>query len=379
MKSLIATLSIALCAGLMPAGSAFADAGHDHGDAPAGASGDNPRRLPDGSVFLPKTGQRQLALRTRPAERAVLPRSVELTGRVVADPNAGGKVQPTVPGRIEAGPGGLPRLGQAVTRGQVLALVRSSAAPLDRANQVALGAELRASLDVARRRLARLEQLEDTIPRKDLEAARADATGLAQRLAAVEGSVSATEALRAPVTGVIAASNVVAGQVVDARDTVFEIVDPSRLLVEALAYDATLAGRVRDASASPAAGVRLPLVFSGAGRILREGAVPLQFRTAPAGPGGTAADGAPPLSIHQPVRVLVRTDETIDGFALPAAAVVRNAANQDIVWVHASAEHFVPRGVRQSPLDGATVAVVDGLRPGDRVVTQGAALLNQVR
>jgi biotin carboxyl carrier protein len=379
MTSFIATFSIALFAVLSTAGGAFAGPGHDHGDPPAATAGDHPRRLPDGSVFLPKPGQRQLELRTQPAERGVHARSVELAGRVVADPNAGGRVQPTVPGRIEAGPGGLPRLGQAVARGQVLAMVRSSAAPLERANQVALGAELRAGLDVARRRLARLEQLEDTIPRKDLEAARADATGLAQRLAAVEGSVSAAEALRAPVAGVIAASNVVAGQVVDARDTLFEIVDPSRLLVEALAYDATLAGRVRGASASPAAGVRLPLVFSGAGRILREGAIPLQFRTAPAAAGARAADDPPPLSIHQPVRVLVRTDESVDGFALPAAAVVRNAANQDIVWVHAAAEHFVPRGVRQLPLDGATVAVVDGLWPGDRVVTQGAALLNQVR
>jgi len=64
---------------------------------------------------------------------------------------------------------------------------------------------------------------------------------------------------------------------------------------------------------------------------------------------------------------------------LPAAAVVKNAANQEIVWVKTSAERFAPRPVRTQPLDGARVAVVDGLEAGVRVVVQGAALLNQVR
>jgi multidrug efflux pump subunit AcrA (membrane-fusion protein) len=35
--------------------------------------------------------------------------------------------------------------------------------------------------------------------------------------------------------------------------------------------------------------------------------------------------------------------------------------------------------VRQVPLDGSTAAIVDGLKTGDRVVTQGAPLVNQVR
>ena len=44
---------------------AFAGDGHDHGDegsAPVGGNG--PRRLPDGSVFLPKPAQRQIGVRT---------------------------------------------------------------------------------------------------------------------------------------------------------------------------------------------------------------------------------------------------------------------------------------------------------------------------
>jgi len=100
---------------LAVATSAMAGPGHDHGDAaPVSANSDAPKRQPDGSVFLPKPAQRQLQVRTAVVVQAEHPQTVELTGRVIADPNAGGKVQPTQAGRIEPGPRGLPSLGQSV-------------------------------------------------------------------------------------------------------------------------------------------------------------------------------------------------------------------------------------------------------------------------
>ena len=64
---------------------------------------------------------------------------------------------------------------------------------------------------------------------------------------------------------------------------------------------------------------------------------------------------------------------------LPATAIVKDRNNQDIVWVHVGAERFVPRTVRYVPSDGVTSIVVDGVAKGDRIVVQGASLLNQVR
>lgn len=379
MKNLLTTVLTAAMAVLalsthLPS---TAGPGHDHGaEGNAAATGDAPRRQPDGSVFLPKQSQRQLGIRTVIAEERSLPRTIELTGRVIADSAAGGRVQPTQAGRIEAGPRGLPQLGQAVRKGEVLAVVRASSGAIERANQFAQTAELRANLDLARRRVARLSELEGTVPKKDIEASQAEARGLEQRLAAVGGSVSATEALVAPVTGVIAASNVVTGQVVDAREVLFEIVDPARLTVEASAFDAALLASIAtgpgSASASPGAGVSVPLQFMGAGRAMREGAIPVQFRTLP-------SKDSVPLLVHQPVKVMVQTRTQIKGFALPASAVVKSPSNQDMVWLHTGAEQFVPRSVRLEALDGATVSVTDGLKAGDRVVTQGAPLVNQVR
>lgn len=350
---------------------AWADAGHDHGEAAPATNGNGPKRLPDGNVFLPKTSQRQLAVRTVLTEQKDLPQTVELAGKVIMDANAGGRVQPTQPGRIEADSRGLPQLGQAVRKGEVLALVRASAGAIERANQQSQSAELSAQLEQARRRAARFAQLEGSVPQKDIDAAQADVQSLQARVAAVARSVSATEALVAPVSGVISLSNVVAGQVVDAREVLFEIVDPARLVVEALAYDLNLVGNIAAASAGAGATAAVPLRFMGAGRSQREGAIPLQFRT----------DGkqAVPFAVNQPVKVVVQTRTTVKGVPVPAAAIVKSAANQDMVWVHTGAENFEARTVRFMALDGATVSVVDGLKAGERVVTQGAALVNQVR
>ncbi len=353
------------------ASAAFAhDGGHE--EAPAPAASNAPKREPDGEVFLPKASQRQLAILTQLTEMKDLPRSVELAGRVVMDANAGGKVQPTQAGRIEAGPRGLPVLGQAVRKGEVLALVRPSVSAIERANQTAQAAELRANLGLARQRVARLAELEGSVPRKEIEVAQAELRSLTERSAAVAGSLSPSEALRAPVSGVIAAANVVAGQVVDARELLFEIVDPTRLRVEAIAHDLALAGDIAAAAASVDGGkTSFKLAFVGAGRTLREQALPVLFSTA----GSTL----PSLAVGQALTVVVQTRSTVKGVAVPASALVKNPGNQDIVWVHTGAERFEPRSVRYTPLDGASISVLEGLKAGERVVVQGASLVNQVR
>jgi len=370
-----ATFLLAACTLIVSTTASFevtAGPGHDHGEesVPA-ASGNAPKRQADGGVFLPKLSQRQLGIRTVAVEEASLPKAVELTGRVVADANAGGKVQPTQAGRIEAGPRGLPTLGQAVRKGEVLAVVRASTSAIERANQQSQSTELKSNLELAKKRLLRLEQLEGTVPAKDIEAAKSDVSSLQQRSEAIGASLVALEALVAPVSGVIASSHVVAGQVVDAREVLFEIVDPNRLSVEASAFDAALVGNIASASIASTQGI-VALQFAGAGRTLREGAIPLLFRTKP-------GKGTLHLAVNQPVKVILQTKEVVKGFAVPTSAVVKNTSNQDMVWVHTGAETFVPRTVRVVPLSGSMMSVTNGLEAGDRVVSQGAPLVNQVR
>ena len=64
---------------------------------------------------------------------------------------------------------------------------------------------------------------------------------------------------------------------------------------------------------------------------------------------------------------------------MSTSALAKNPSNETVVWVKTAAERFEPRPVRIEPLDGARVAVVSGVEPGERVVVQGASLLNQIR
>lgn len=345
----------------------------EHLDAPGAAvNASGLARLPDGSVNVPKTAQRRMAIRTMLAPESEAAATVEMPGRVVMDPNASGRVQAVHGGRVEAGPKGLPVAGQSVKRGEVLAYVRHHAEPYALGTQQAQLAELRAQRQLAEQRLRRLEGLEGTVPRKEIEAARAEATSLAERERSIGGSLVARETLTAPVSGVIARADLVVGQVVESRDVLFEVVDPARLLVEATTADAAVAARVAGASLQGVPEVTLRLL--GASRSLRDGVLPLTFAVSPA-KAGTAL----PVAIGQPVTVVAQSKDRIKGVVLPAQAVVRNPSNEPIVWIKSGAERFIPQPVQYRPLDASTVVVTQGLSADNRVVVQGAPLIAQIR
>lgn len=347
--------------------------GGEHLDAPgAVVNTSGLARLPDGSVNVPKAAQRRMAIRTVLAPESEAAATVELPGRIVMDPNASGRVQAVHGGRIEPGPKGLPVAGQTVQRGAVLAYVRHHAEPYALGAQQAQLAELKAQRQLAEQRVQRLEGLEGTVPRKEIEAARSEAQSLAQRERSIGGSLAAREALVAPVAGVIARSDLAAGQVVEPRDVLFEIVDPSRMLVEATTADTALAGQIAGASLQGMADAKLRLI--GVSRALRDGVLPLTFAVAAAKP-----DTPLPLAIGQPITVVAQSRERIKGVVLPAQAVVRNPANEPIVWIKSGAERFIPQPVQFRPLDAATVVITQGLGADNRVVVQGAPLIAQIR
>ena len=95
---------------LLTSGGAFAHGSedHSHGEedkdkAPAAAApmamtgtgtgaSESPRRLPDGSLYVPKPSQRLLSIRTTVAKPQEAAQTVQLSGQIVADPNGGGHV-----------------------------------------------------------------------------------------------------------------------------------------------------------------------------------------------------------------------------------------------------------------------------------------------
>jgi len=373
MASATALAASVLCASPTLAAPGAHGPNGEHLDAPGAAvNASGLARLPDGSVNVPKIAQRRMAIRTVLAPESEAAASVEMPGRVVMDPNASGRVQAAHGGRIEAGPKGLPVAGQSVKRGEVLAYVRHHAEPFALGTQQAQVAELRAQRELAEQRLKRLEGLEGTVPRKEIDAARTDARSLAERERSISGSLVAREALTAPVSGVIARADLVVGQVVESRDVLFEVVDPARMLVEATTADAKVAARVAGASLQGVPEVSLRLL--GASRSLRDGVLPITFAVSASKPGT-----ALPLAIGQPVTVVAQSTERIKGVVLPAQAVVRNPSNEPIVWIKSGAERFIPQPVQFRPLDASTVVVTQGLSADNRVVVQGAPLIAQIR
>ena len=365
---------------LLAASYGSAHEGHDHGAdekkdaktltaAPTGG----PQRQASGAVFMPKPAQRTLVIRTAVAEAGEFATSVELNGRVVPDPALGGKVQAAQGSRVEAPPGGLPRLGQRVTRGQVLATLVHIEDPVERARQQVMVHEVNNQLAVAQKRQRRYQDAPGYFPRREIDETKIEIDSLQQRLTDLKASISGREMLTAPVSGVIASSMVLAGQVVEARELLFEIVDPQRLMIEAQAFDAALVdalGAASAASATASDGTPIRLRFVGGGRSLRDASLPLLFAILPP---------APPLALGQPLKLIAATRQIQNGVAVPSTAVVRTATGATQVWVHESAEVFVPRTVSVQPLDAQRVRVTAGLAGGERVVTQGATLIGQVR
>lgn len=223
-------------------------------------------------------------------------------------------------------------------------------------------------MSIVTRKVERLRAIERVIARSQLEDAELELKGLTERRANLSRVNRTPEPLTAPVDGVIASANAVAGQVVEPNTIVFQIVDPRRLWIEALTFEPqAINGRAQGALTN---GQTLDLAYLGTGLADRNQAVPVHFSVK----GDTSA-----LRAGQFISVLASTQEERSGIALPREAVLRGSNGQSIVYEHTNAERFVIREVRVEPLDGARVLVVSGVDAGKRIVTQGAELLNQIR
>lgn len=336
----------------------------------AGGGGDAAARLPSGDVFAPKGVQRIIGLRTIVAADGFTTPSANLTGQIIADPRRGGLVQSATGGRVTAGASGIAVIGQSVRAGQILAIIEPPLQAIDRASLSRELGDLDQQIALAANRASRLRRLEGVVPRREIEEAAITLRGLQSRRSGLGQATSAREVLRAPISGVISVSGVRVGQVVAAQTTLFEIVDPSRLYVEANLFDrrpilagASAVGKTSD-------GATFNLVFEGAGLADRGRAAQGLFRIV----------GAPPrLRVGESVTIAAPLGEPVAGVIVPRAAFISGANGLTSVFVKTRAEAFALRNVTTAPVDADNVAILSGVKSQERVVTIGATLLGQVR
>jgi cobalt-zinc-cadmium efflux system membrane fusion protein len=353
---------------------ARAHEGHLEEDARAVTTpGDAPRRLPDGRVFVPKPTQRILDVRTVVVRPKTMPKAVVLVGRVIANPNRSGLVQSITGGRVIPPERGLPRMGQAIAKGDVLASIEPPMAIADRTTISERMGEIEQGIAVAEAKLRRLRAMAERslVPQSLVVETEAELEGLQRRREVVRETRLAPEVLRAPIDGVVALSRVVAGQVVQAQDVLFQIVDPGSLWIEAFDYGDNDPATLEHATAIGGSGnVAMKLSFQGWSRTLQQQATVLIF---------AISDPTPSLRIGQPVTVTAQRGETTSGLVIERDALVRGGNGETVAWRHVEPEYFEPRPVRTEPFDATHVLVAAGIGDGERIVVRGAELINQIR
>jgi membrane fusion protein, heavy metal efflux system len=336
------------------------------------ATSDAPRQLPDGTAFVAKPTQRLLEVRTAAAKTETVRPAVNLIGRVIGDPNRTSVVQSIHGGRVIPLEGGIPRIGQSVSKGDVLVKIDPYLPLADRTTISEKTGEIEQLIAVAETRLRRLRPLAEgnAVPRSQVTDIEAELAGLRLRREAIRNARTEPELLRAPTDGVIAVAKVVPGQVVQPQDMLFQVVDPKALWVEALVYGTVDATSLAEATAVGTSGQTMPLAFRGFSRALQHQASIVHF---------AISEPPPDLSVGQPVTVVAKSGAPITGIIVPRDAVVRSGNGEAIVRLHVEAERFEPRPVRTQPFDATRVVAAAGVTEGERVVTRGADLINQIR
>lgn len=373
MKNNNLLTTLVLCFSLLPT---LAQAGpehdHSHDDAPVVANANAPQRLPDGRVFLPKSTQRFIQVRTQVVKIQDVSKTQLLNGTVIRQSNAKGKLFAPQNGKFTLS-GDLPQIGDTVKRGQQFGTISLSQDAQERTNQAAALANLKQQLKLAKLEKKRLTKLGNLIPRQEVDAAANTVQRIKAQISAYQRGQRTSQNLSIPQSGIINAIYINHQQSVQAGDLLLEIIDPEQVMLEALSYDPLLATDI--ASASVTIGEEsIPLQYQGTNGELRQQALPLRFTAAEHVPNQLAN-----VPVGLPVQITVQTQKQVTGVPVPIQSLARNASNQSIVWLKVAAEHYQPQEVMYQPLDGKRVVVTAGLKGMERIVTEATTLINQIR
>lgn len=367
-RTVQAGLSVALVAGAAvatflltrepPPAGALADEGHDHAAMMAGMAEAQPVRLTEADA-------RRIGVTLTAAETKVLPVVVEAVGVATYDETRLRVVNPKLEGWVETlhvDFNGAPvRRGdplmdiyapQLVSAQEELALaaslVRESGSDRGRENAATL-------LESARRRLAYWDIPEATIR-------RVEETGQVQRSVTIPS----------PTTGVVVEKDIVAGDRITPGMTLYRIADLSRVWVEVDVFERDL-GSVRIGQQATVRFEAFP-------------AEPFQARVSYIYPTVSleSRTGRVRLELENPegrLRPGMYARVSLTGETGPATVVVPRSAlletgERAVVFVEGPDGSLLPRAVTPGRVAGREVEILSGIRPGDRIVTSAAFLVD---
>lgn len=358
-------------------------------------------------------------------EEQTVARQITATGRVVPAANRQAVVAPPV-GGILAG-NQMPRVGQRVSAGQTIAVLQQTATAAEQAQVRAAAAQVEAQnaqvraqnaqvavenarlegerrtaageveaarvrLNVARAEADRAQRLYErkALSERQLQVAQAeresaqaaydaavrrrDALAAAKPVAPAApssiqvGSANSSYTVRAPLTGHVTKVHKSLGEQVQPGEGIVEISNLDEVWIEAPIFERDLNRLGGNTTATfttaayPGQEFRGVVVDTGAVIDEQTRAATVVFRVPNSGRA---------LRIGMQADVRLDAGESITAMMIPKEAVLDNEGKK-IVYVLLSGEEFQRREVTLGDEYGDKVAVLSGLNPGERVVTQGA-------
>ena len=324
------------------------------------------------------------------AEQAELSPQIYSTGRIVPAPSNRTIVAPPV-GGILAGRT-LPRIGQNVTRGEVLATlvetptaaeaaqirIENSRIEAERRRLAQVEMDARARLTAATAEAERAKRLleKKAYSQRQFESADADRKAAEANLGAIQeqqkalqtSPVTANYDVTAPISGTVVEVKKASGEEVHAGEPILEIVALETVWVEAPIFEKDLGRLTKQIDAIFTTAAYDDREFHG--RLINIGAV-VDEQTRAAKVVFEVNNGSGELRIGMQANLRLGTGAKSNVLLVPKESVLDNEGKK-IVYVLRTGEEFERRDVVLGDAYGDKVAIISGIKRGERVVTQGA-------
>ncbi len=333
---------------------------------------------PDRIAFS-KEVQWKIPFLTTPATSGNLAETIPVMIDVRFAPDAEAVITAPVAGIVRTG-GTFPAPGSSVRQGQVLATIGAQLGEgVDVASLDLAIAQARIAIEAARRDLGRLQGLyrQEAVPLRRVQEAQTSLRIAEAQLAASSNRRSSLAGggagvpIVSPISGLIVSSTLVRGASVPAGAELMRVGNPSSIWLVARVPEAMAAKigapagldikRFEEAEAL-LVGRQLRLVS--AGRFVDPATRTMEVVF--------ASNGANGFKPGSRLAGRLRTGNTAQSLAVPAAAIIEEGG-QTVVYVQVEGEVFERRIVSRGVASGNLVAIIGDVKPGERVVTVGAA------
>ncbi|MFZ5480826.1 MAG: efflux RND transporter periplasmic adaptor subunit [Myxococcota bacterium] len=309
---------------------------------------------------------------TASAEAGTVRAGVRATAEIVPVAGQAAELSAPVAGRVVAAK--VPWVGKPVKKGEVLAEVVPLAG--DRAATELELAAAKSELALAERAAERaIELFPSVLSERERDSALADRDRARARVAAAETQVAAWTGgrgsgvpLRSPIDGVVSFAAITPGQAVEAGARLVAVVDAAEVWLEAHVAEAD-AAKVAGTPGASFTVAGTDRVFTSERPVAVGAALDPASRTLPVVYAVPNPDGV--LKPGMYAKATVFTGETREGVVIPASAVVDDGG-APTVFVMEGGESFFQRRITLGARDGERVQVLDGVAPGERVVSAGA-------